>query len=145
MTLDMWNKCINVNLTGAFLCSKYAILNGCKRIINIGSTSSFYGRGGWSSYGVTKSALLSFTESLNDEGIKAQILCFGRTNTNLRKKLNIIEDISKNLDPIIIARAIFEIITNKYDSMLIFVDKLGNITEKSKIECINLEIQKLIK
>jgi NAD(P)-dependent dehydrogenase (short-subunit alcohol dehydrogenase family) len=91
MPLEEWEKQIKVNLTGAFLCSKYAIINGCEKIINIGSTSCFEGRKNWSAYGVSKVGLLSLTESLRNEGVDSQIICFGRTWTPLRRKLFLME------------------------------------------------------
>ena len=55
---DDWQNTLNVNLNGAFLCSKAAIpllkLADGGSIINIGSTSSFMGTPLRSSYSATK-------------------------------------------------------------------------------------------
>lgn len=138
MSLKDWQTHLDVNLTGSFLCSKYAILNGCKRIINICSTSSFKGRGKWSAYCVSKTGLLSLTESLRDEGIYAQSLCFGRTNTKLRRKLFPDEDINSIMQPKRVADIIYKTIKNDFaNAEIIYFDKknifIGNKTKILKI------------
>jgi len=130
-----WKEQIDVNLNGAFLCSKYAIKNGCKRIINICSTSSFMGRGNWAAYGAAKAGLLSLTESLRAEGIYCQALCFGRTNTNLRRKIFPNEDTSKIMQPKRVAEIVYKTILNKFANAEIIYFDINDILigDKSKV------------
>ena len=62
-----WQQTINVNLNGAFLCSRSAIpllkLSGGGSIINIGSTSSFMGTPLRSSYAASKWGLIGLTKT----------------------------------------------------------------------------------
>lgn len=67
LTLPEWNNIIGTNLTGAFLCSKYAashlsINNGS--IINISSTRALMSEPNTEAYSASKGALLSLTHAL---------------------------------------------------------------------------------
>jgi NAD(P)-dependent dehydrogenase (short-subunit alcohol dehydrogenase family) len=67
LALDEWQDVINVNLTGAFLCSKYAIpsLRRSKgNIINICSTRAFMSEGNKDAYAASKGGIFSLTHSL---------------------------------------------------------------------------------
>lgn len=93
--LDTWNKCLNVNLTGVFLCSK---IIGCEMIklgkgsiINIGSIyglvgpdQSIYGDSGINSsavYSASKSGVIGLTKYLatywGNKGIRVNCLTLG--------------------------------------------------------------------
>jgi len=123
MTLIEWEKQIKVNLTGAFLCSKYALLAGCEKIINVGSTSCFEGRKEWAGYGASKVGLLSLTESLIAEGIDSQIICFGRTYTPLRQRLFPNETKNDSMNAIRVAETILEMINGVYgNAKIIFCE-----------------------
>ena len=91
MELDpyLWRDVLNVNLTGVFLLTR-AILpgmidRGYGRIINISSIGGRKGGAGRSAYRVTKSGLISLTESLAAEvyehGINVNAICPGGTDT----------------------------------------------------------------
>lgn len=57
LTLEEWNKVISVNLTGAFLCSKYAYPYLKKEkgvIINISSTRAFMSEPNTEAYSASK-------------------------------------------------------------------------------------------
>lgn len=82
-----WKKELDINLYGAYLCSKYALEHGCPMIINIGSSASRKGKAGWSGYCASKAGLVSLTESLAAEGVKALCISPGRTATKMRKGL----------------------------------------------------------
>ena len=67
LTLEEWQKVINTNLTGAFLCSKYALpyLNessGC--IINMASTRAFQSEPNTEAYSASKGGIFALTHSL---------------------------------------------------------------------------------
>ena len=68
MTLQQWQKVIDVNVTGVFLCTKYAIPHmltaGGGSIVNFGSVSWMVGQGGMPAYTAAKSAVLGLTRGL---------------------------------------------------------------------------------
>jgi len=67
-TLDEWNRVINTNLTGAFLCSRevypHMVKAGGGRIINIGSMYSIFGSEVAASYAASKAGVVQLTKSL---------------------------------------------------------------------------------
>ena len=107
---DEWQKQINVNLIGPYLCSKYALLNACQLIINIGSSAGSKGKANWSAYCAAKAGVERLTESLHEEGHLAVCLAIGRTATKMRKELFGEEDPHTLLTPEAIALEILGII-----------------------------------
>jgi len=65
---DDWNKVININLTGAFLCSRevYPIMKsqGSGKIINIGSMTSIFGLDWAVAYASSKGGIVQLTKTL---------------------------------------------------------------------------------
>lgn len=86
---DLWREVLNVNMTGAFLITQKLlpgmIERGYGKIINISSIGGRSGGAGRSAYRVTKSGLISFTQSLAAEvyehGINVNAICPGGTDT----------------------------------------------------------------
>jgi len=112
-TLENWNTTININLTGTFLCTKYAVrLMKWKggKIINISSTAAMTPRPGWSAYAAAKSGVISFSaamaEELKEYAIKIFVFCPGRTATPLRKILAPDEDPLTIMQPEAVAKII---------------------------------------
>jgi NAD(P)-dependent dehydrogenase (short-subunit alcohol dehydrogenase family) len=70
LTLEEWNRVVDVNLTGVFLCARHAarhmIAGGGGRIVNMASIMSFSGGGLYPnvSYQSTKGAVLNLTRAL---------------------------------------------------------------------------------
>jgi NAD(P)-dependent dehydrogenase (short-subunit alcohol dehydrogenase family) len=67
LTLEEWNRVIGVNLTGTFLCSKYAIpfLKESKgSIINLSSTRAFQSEANTEAYTASKGGIYSLTHAL---------------------------------------------------------------------------------
>lgn len=87
ISVEEWYKHVMVNLTGSFYCAKHALNNGCKTIINIGSTSSFGGRAEWGAYSACKASIISLTETLASEGVICLSLNPARTKSKMRKRL----------------------------------------------------------
>ncbi len=112
-TLENWNTTIGVNLTGTFLCTKFAVrlmkIKGGK-IINISSTAGLTPRPGWSAYAAAKSGIISFSAAMSEElkeyAIKIFVFCPGRTATPLRKILAPQEDPSTIMQPEAVSRII---------------------------------------
>ncbi len=67
LTLEEWNRVIGVNLTGAFLCSKYAYPYLKKEkgvIINIASTRAFMSEPNTEAYSASKGGIYALTHAL---------------------------------------------------------------------------------
>lgn len=67
LTLEEWNKVISVNLTGAFLCAKYAYPYLKKEkgvIINISSTRAFMSEPNTEAYSASKGGIYALTHAL---------------------------------------------------------------------------------
>jgi meso-butanediol dehydrogenase/(S,S)-butanediol dehydrogenase/diacetyl reductase len=71
MAEEEWDRLMNVNVKGVFLCCKAAlphlIARGEGRIVNIASVAGKMGRPGYSHYSASKHAVLGFTKSLAHE------------------------------------------------------------------------------
>jgi len=67
LTLHEWNRVITVNLTGAFLCAKYAVPQLKKKngtILNIASTRAFMSEPDTESYSASKGGIVALTHAL---------------------------------------------------------------------------------
>ncbi|SET60341.1 3-oxoacyl-[acyl-carrier protein] reductase [Salinibacillus kushneri] len=71
---DFWERDLNVNLTGAYNCTKavwpYMKEQGFGKVINMSSVAGTLGGFGQASYSATKGGLLSFTKSMALEGAR---------------------------------------------------------------------------
>lgn len=67
LTLEQWNRVIAVNLSGAFLCSKYAtphLRQHHGAIVNISSTRALMSEADTEAYAATKGGLMAMTHAL---------------------------------------------------------------------------------
>ena len=91
LTLAEWNRVVEVNLTGPFLCCRAVLPTMMKqhsgKIINVSSIGGRRGAAGRSPYRPTKAALINFTECLAAEvkqyGIDVNCVCPGGTATQM--------------------------------------------------------------
>lgn len=71
MKEEDWDRVIDVNLKGAFLCSKEAVKSMSKnrygRIINISSVVAFMGNPGQANYSASKAGLIGLTKTIAKE------------------------------------------------------------------------------
>ena len=71
MTIDEWEETLKINLTAAFLFTKYAVpgmkKNRSGKIINIASTAGQRGEAFHSHYATSKGGMIAFTKSLAAE------------------------------------------------------------------------------
>lgn len=89
--LEIWNKVMAVNLTGAFLCTKYAAEAmakiGAGVVINVASEAGLVGIKGQVVYNVSKGGMIALTRScavdLAGVGIRVNCVCPGTTDTPL--------------------------------------------------------------
>lgn len=92
-SLEDWERIMAVNVTGAFLCSKYAvqpmIAQGYGVIVNVASEAGLVGIQGQVVYNVSKGAMIALTRScavdLAAHGIRVNSVCPGTTETPLVK------------------------------------------------------------
>ena len=90
-SLEDWERIMRINVTGAFLCSKYAapIMIAQKRgvIVNVASEAGLVGIKGQVAYNVSKGAMIALTRScavdLAEYGIRVNSVCPGTTATPL--------------------------------------------------------------
>jgi 3-oxoacyl-[acyl-carrier protein] reductase len=107
MDISDWDKVHDLNLRGAFLCTRYAaemmMPRHCGKIINIASTSAIKGGRGQTNYAASKGGLISFTRScaveLSAKGIQVNAVLPGMIVTDMssrvRKRAG--EDILKSI------------------------------------------------
>lgn len=110
-----WDSVIDVNLKGAFLCSKYALeLMISKRdghIINITSFVGRYGKAGQGSYSASKAGIIGLTQSMAKEYGRYNI----RINAIMPGYLN--TDMTKGLDKDILQSAIQENVLGRFNTL----------------------------
>ncbi len=96
MSLDEWQKVIDINLTGAFICSKYVARNMIKKrsgkIINISSIVGVHGNAGQSNYSSSKAGIIGLTKTLARElagrNILVNAIAPGYIETEMTEKLS---------------------------------------------------------
>ena len=96
MSLEDWKKVIDINLTGAFICSKhtvkYMVKNRSGRIINISSIVGVHGNAGQSNYSSSKAGIIGLTKTLARElagrNILVNAIAPGYIETEMTEKLS---------------------------------------------------------
>lgn len=91
MSRETFEKVLGVNLTGAWLCAKYALpylrKSDHASIINAGSTSSLTGYPHCQAYGASKGGIMQLTKmlavDLAPEGIRVNCYCPGAIHTQM--------------------------------------------------------------
>lgn len=91
VTEEDWDKVMNVDLRGAFVCCKYAVPEmidqGKGKIINIASIAGLVAQKGLNVYSVAKAGIIQLTKQLAldhaREGINANCICPGYIDTQI--------------------------------------------------------------
>jgi len=85
-----WDRVLNTNLRGAFLCAKYALpsLRSSRgSIVNVASIQAFVSERDMSAYAASKAGLLALTRGMAVEyardGVRVNAVCPGAVNTGL--------------------------------------------------------------
>jgi len=107
MGLPDWDRVLELNLRGAFLCSKFAaemmMPQHAGKIINISSVSAIKGGRGQTNYAASKGGLISFTRAcaveLSGKGIQVNAVLPGMivTDMSTRARKRAGEDILKGI------------------------------------------------
>ena len=93
--LSVWRNVIDVNLTGAFICTR-AVLPHMKRtgsgvVLILSSVGGRRGAAGRGPYRASKAALINFTETIGAEGanygVRAVCLCPGGVDTDMMREI----------------------------------------------------------
>lgn len=95
MKKENWDKVININLTGAFNCTKFVSKHMLKQksgtIVNITSVVGITGNTGQANYSASKAGLIGFTKTvareLADRGITVNAIAPGYISTDMTSKL----------------------------------------------------------
>jgi len=93
-SLDVWQRMLDVNLTGAFLCTQQVlpsmIAARAGRIVNVASTAGLRGYGRMSAYCASKHGLVGLTRALAQEtakhGVTVNAVCPGYTDTAMAQQ-----------------------------------------------------------
>jgi NAD(P)-dependent dehydrogenase (short-subunit alcohol dehydrogenase family) len=109
---EEWDRILDVNLKGAFLCSKHCISEMIKggggSIVNIGSEAGIVGIKNQVAYNVSKSGVIALTKStaidLAAHNIRVNCVCPGTTETPLVKAA-----VERAPDPAAARRALEEV------------------------------------
>jgi len=96
MSLEDWKKVIDINLTGAFICSrhvvKYMIKARSGKIVNISSIVGVHGNAGQSNYSSSKAGIIGLTKTLARElagrNILVNAVAPGYIETEMTAKLS---------------------------------------------------------
>ena len=112
MTEEDWDRILDVNLKGVFLCSKYCIpemlKGGGGSIVNIGSEAGIVGIKNQVAYNVSKSGIIALTKSTAIDfaahNIRVNCICPGTTETPLVKAA-----VERAPDPAAARRALEEV------------------------------------
>jgi NAD(P)-dependent dehydrogenase (short-subunit alcohol dehydrogenase family) len=98
MSVEEWDRLMDINLKSMFLCCKHVIPAMLKRkkgaIVNLASISSFIGQemegASTFAYNITKAGALQLTKSLASryapDGIRVNCVCPGNVETNILKR-----------------------------------------------------------
>lgn len=106
ITDDVWQRIININLSGTFFMCREVLphlVNSKGNIVNISSTSAIRGLPYGIAYGASKGGVSALTKSIAVEyakrGVRANTVCPGSIMTDMQKQSGLPDDIDWKLMP----------------------------------------------
>ncbi|SMG48480.1 3-oxoacyl-[acyl-carrier-protein] reductase [Marivirga sericea] len=95
MTIEQWQKVLDVNLNGVFFCTKaispFMVEQACGRIVNASSVVGVYGNFGQTNYVATKAGVIGMTKTwakeLGRKGITVNAIAPGFIATEMVKSI----------------------------------------------------------
>lgn len=143
LTFEQWKKVVDVNLTGAFLCTQAAfrVMKGQEpgggRIINNGSISAHTPRPNSAPYTATKHAITGLTKSTALDGRKYRIACgqidIGNAATEMTARMaggvlqaNGETAVEPTMDVMNVARAVLFMAGLPLDANVLFMTVMAN-------------------
>ncbi len=143
LTFEQWQRVVDVNLTGAFLCAQAAFrlmkeqVPRGGRIINNGSISAHTPRPNSAPYTATKHAITGLTKSLSLDGRKYDINCgqidIGNAGTEMtaRMKDGVLQPsgekaVEPTMDVQNVARAVVYMASLSLDANVLFLTVMAN-------------------
>ena len=102
--LEEWQRTLDVNLTGAFLCTQHAVrLMDQGSIVNIASSAGVMGYPLRSPYAASKWAMIGLTKTLamelGDRGIRVNAICPGPVAGDRMERVIAAEATARNMEP----------------------------------------------
>jgi 3-oxoacyl-[acyl-carrier protein] reductase len=96
MSEEDWDRVLNINLKGTFVCSKAAVRAMMKsrygKIVNIASVVGISGNAGQANYAASKAGIIGFTKSIAKEfgarGVRANAIAPGFIATEMTHQLS---------------------------------------------------------
>ena len=93
--LSDWDRVLDLNLRGAFLCTRYAVEmmlpNHCGKVINVASTGAIKGGRGQTNYAASKGGLIAFSRAcaaeLSGKGIQVNAVLPGMIVTDMSNRV----------------------------------------------------------
>lgn len=148
ITTEMWDMVLNVNLKGAYLCSKAVvpnmIENGGGVIVNITSIVGIVGNIGQANYAASKAGMIGLTYTLAKElapyGIRVVAVAPGFTKTRMALAVppNILRDyirripIPRLVEPEEVAKLVYHLVENEALNGIVVPIDLGTIISTPK-------------
>ncbi|MCL5069921.1 MAG: SDR family oxidoreductase [Actinobacteria bacterium] len=132
-TEELWDRIIDINLKGTFLCSQAAAKEMVKRkygkIINISSCSAKHPNPGETAYGASKAGMLALTRDnafeLGIHGINVNAILPGITDTELTRR----QILNKETEPIWIERTALKKIGKPEDQAKVALFLASNLSD----------------
>ncbi len=128
MSLEDWQRVIDLNLTSPFLCMQAVVPHMSDRrqgtIVNIASIAGYQAFPEWGAYGVSKAGLIMLSKALavesRDRGIRVVTLSPGAVNTGIWDTETVQSDFDRSqmLTPDVVAQTVAQTVTLPHQAVV---------------------------